>query len=453
MSISILKFGGTSMSDHHTWKKVLSIIGSYDQPVVVVSATARTTRMLLKAAEYATEGNTPKKEAEVASIQNRHIDIIDGFLEGSSSTEFKNRAFKHLEVCIERLNEYLNVIQSEGSISLKNRDAIASIGEQISSFLLVECGKAAGLNCKHIDARTIIKTDSTFGKANPDLNKISDEIKSLQLNIDAGSIPIMGGFYGEDENGDITTLGFEGSDYTASLIGAALMAETVEIWTDVSGVYTSDPRFIKDAKPISNLSYSEATEMAYYGAKVLHPSTLKPLQKLDIPLWVKNMFEADADGTKISNAAASAKTTLALSFSTDICIVTANAPETLMGYEFLRKVFATLESVNLPVELVTTTEASVSIAIPYSDAVPQLISKLLSFSTVSEEHKLGLIRIIGTSHSTIGTMKTSIFEGIDKTDIRMMSFSKGKKNLNIIVSEEDLIPTAQIIHTNCFSSN
>ncbi len=446
----VLKFGGTSMSDHHTWKQVLSIIGKYEHPVVVVSATARTTRMLLEAAELARSKDEEAMLDKADEIREKHVRIVKGFIGEDGDTEIRMRCLNHIEEQINTLELYLHQILSEGRISLKNRDALASIGERISSYLLVQCGIAAGMPCSFVDARDLISTDSTFGKANPMERQIRDNAEQLTAILGSGEIPITGGFYGKDAEGNITTLGFEGSDYTASLLGAALKASEVEIWTDVSGVYTSDPRYISHAKPIESLSYAEATEMAYYGAKVLHPSTLKPLQKLNIPLRVKNMFEPDAPGTGISSTSSGTGGMLAISFSADIAMLTANAPETVMGYSFLRMVFETLEKAALPVEVVTTTEASVSICIPMSEDIPALILELEKFSSVHLQSGMGLIRLIGSKHQKLGEMKHEIFRDMDGVGLHLLSYSRNKQNMNVIVGADQLIPVAQQIHKNCF---
>jgi aspartate kinase len=451
MKAVVLKFGGTSMSDHNTWKQVLSIIGKYEHPVVVVSATARTTRMLLEATELARQHKEEEMLDKADEIREKHVQIVKGFIGESGNTEIRMRCLNHIEELINTLEMYLKQILNEGRISLKNRDAVASIGERISSYLLVQCGIAAGMNCTFVDARDLITTDSTFGKANPDERSIRENAELLLDSLKRGEIPITGGFYGQDTEGQITTLGFEGSDYTASLLGAAVKAKEVEIWTDVSGVYTSDPRFIFDARPIPTLSYAEATEMAYYGAKVLHPSTLKPLQKLNIPLKVKNMFEPDDPGTRISESSSRTKGMLAISFSADIAMLTANAPETVMGYAFLRMVFETLEEAAMPVEVVTTTEASVSICIPMSEDIPALIRNLEKFSSVSLQNELGLIRLIGSKHQQLGEMKNEIFRDMDEVSLHMLSYSRNKQNMNVIVDAADLISVAQQIHFNCFN--
>ncbi|MDZ7771411.1 MAG: aspartate kinase [Balneolaceae bacterium] len=303
---TVLKFGGTSMGDEHTWKRVLDITARYERPWVVVSATARTTRRLIAAAESA--ATDPVKARDMAEeIDARHRKLITGFMDeyavdGPSSSREKEQeaCLGHLDRLSEILLGHLDAIREAGSLDDRTRDAVASIGERLSSRLLASCARAAGMQAQWVDARELIRTDDRFGGASPDLPFIRSAVSELLERWRGKAIPVMGGYYGQTANGNLTNLGFEGSDYTASLIGASLPCEAVEIWTDVSGVYTCDPRVVEGARPIPALSFREATELAWFGAKVLHPSTLKPASARNLTVRVKNIFEPEAPGTRIT---------------------------------------------------------------------------------------------------------------------------------------------------------
>ena len=453
MNIRILKFGGTSMNDRQTWKQVLEIIKKYEYPVVVVSATSRTTRQLIDAAKLATFGSLDEANSVADDFYDRHTTLIHAFLEENPHT--KNQLIK--ESCEKKLTEKSNLLKKlleyvhkQENLADNMQDAIMSIGEQVSSYLLAQCGLSLDMLTHFIDAKKIIKTDAEYGKANPNLGLIHQESGALKTILDDGFTPIIGGFYGEAPDGTTTTLGFEGSDYSASLIGGALHAQAIEIWTDVSGVFTGDPRFITDARPVPELSYFDATEMAYFGAKVLHPSTLKPAQERNIPVFVKNMFRPDDEGTKIVRESAHNREVLAMSFKGELAVLTVSAYETVMGYPFLTKVFAALEKLRLPVDAVNTTEASVTIALTDSGKLDKLSKDLIEVGTVKLEPNKGLISLIGCTFSKMDMLNEKVLSSIGATEIDMITFTKEKRILSFVVDEKKLTETAQSIHSRLF---
>lgn len=453
-NIHVLKFGGTSMGDEDTWRRVLDIAARYEQLVIVVSATSRTTRQLLAAADTALDNY--EESLEISSqIRSRHETLISRFLrhfDDYESTDARERCLNWIEKQVSDLNHHLKEIHEKKRINNARKDAVASIGEQLSSGLFATCGAVYGLNTTFVDARDIIKTDSDFGHANPDLQQIDEQVKKLTKQIEQHSIPVIGGYYGENDGGELTTLGFEGSDYTASLIGAALNCKAIEIWTDVSGIFTCDPRVVEDAVSIPEISFREATEMAYFGARVLHPSTLKPAAQKDIPVYVRNIFEPDHPGTKIYSKAESNGPVRALTFLEDVVIITVNAPSTLMGYHFLSNVFQTLERHHITVDIVTTTEASVSIALERPDKLELIISELEEIGEVTQTKQQGLISLIGFGLSNVESITNRVFSSIKGEPLSLISFSRDKRNLNLVLPEGDLLDTVRSIHHSLFST-
>ncbi len=301
---TVLKFGGTSMDDERSWRQVIDIVRRYDRPWVVVSATARTTRRLFEAADRAEDDLGAAREI-AEEIAGRHLTLIRRFMERYPEQRREGPLAlceEHVERCMQELDRRLEEIRG-GRRGGAVRDAVASVGEQLSSCLFAACARLEGLPARWVDARTLIRTDAQFGGAQPDTRRIGREAKRLAAELPAEAVPVMGGYYGESDTGEITTLGMEGSDYSASLVGAALGAEAIEIWTDVSGVYTCDPRCVEEARPLPGLTFREATRLAAYGAKVLHPSTLEPAEAENIPVFVKNIFAPGAEGTRIGREA------------------------------------------------------------------------------------------------------------------------------------------------------
>lgn len=453
MQINVLKFGGTSMADHKTWKQVLKIISNYEYPVVVVSATARTTRQLVEAGNLAAKGKLGEALEISNSIKERHNKIVADFLEENPHIKnklIKDSCIKNTEAKIGKLNKLLTYTERQGTLSPQMKDAISAMGEQISSYLLAQCGLALDMMTQHIEARKLIKTDSEYGKANPNRLLINQHCGSLETVLESGFTPIIGGFYGESKDKTVTTLGFEGSDYSASLIGGAIGAQTIEIWTDVSGVYTGDPRFIPEAKPLAEMSYFDATEMAYFGAKVLHPSTLKPAQERNIPVYVKNMFKPEDPGTKIVRDSKHDLDVLALSFKQNMATVTISAYETVMGYSFLTKVFSVLEKHRLAVDAVNTTEASVTIVLSDSEILDQLSKEFIEIGSVALEREKGLLTLIGCSINAADKLTDTIFSSLGEIDLNMISFTREKRILNVVMDDNDLVETAQKLHKRLF---
>lgn len=438
------------MGDEDTWRRVLDIIAEYRDPIVVVSATARTTRRLLAAAEKAAV--SMEEAYEISSeIRARHESLVKGFLErcdGGETDKIRERCLARIEELIEGLDHHLEAVNASKQPDAARKDAVAGIGERLSSFLFAECGRAYGLNTVFVDAAGVIKTDSDFGNASPDRAAISKNIPKVTTPVESGSIPVIGGYYGENERGKPTTLGFEGSDYTASLLGAAAGAEAIEIWTDVSGIYTCDPRVVQEAVPIPEISFREATELAYFGAKVLHPSTLKPAAENGIPVYVKNIFEPGHPGTKIHGRepADSKGAVRALTFLEDVVIITVTSPGTLMGYHFLGRVFETLEEHHITVDVVTTTEASVSIALRKPDMLGKIVSELQEFGTVSVTGQQGLVSLIGFSLNSSDEITERVFSSVNGSTLSLISFSRDKRNLNLVLPESSMIDTVRALH-------
>ena len=448
---SVLKFGGTSMGDAQSWQRVLKIINQYDHPFVVVSATAKTTRQLIAAAE---EAQTDREKAfEIAeNIRSRHHQIVLNFIDDyrEADADVKKECKRWIDDQISELKSRLADIHSEGTLSARMKDSVASTGERLSSYLFARCGTIFGLPTSWADAGETIRTDSEFGQANPDTEEIRQNTARLLANLGPEQIPVMGGYYGKDAEGNVTTLGFEGSDYSASLIGAAIEAETIEIWTDVSGVYTCDPRHVSRARPIPQLSYQEAAELAYFGAKVLHPFSTKPASAQNIPIRVKNIFEPVEPGTLISSESTEKEEVKAITFKDNCMIITVSSSNTVMGYEFLSGVFDTLRWHHLPVDVVTTTEASVSIAIENGERALKAAEQLTSYGSVETKSGQGVISLVGCrGHDPQGLIKR-VLGCMESSSVHLLSFSRSKGNMNVALDKKRLHSSVQEIHQELF---
>ena len=450
----VLKFGGTSMGDEGTWRQVLDLISRYENPVVVVSATARTTRQLIAAAELALT-DYDRALSISKEIQERHRMLVSNFLDhyrnrDEDVTTLKEECDEWIGTCIQQLQDELAHISDVQKISPRKRDAVAALGEKLSSRLLVHCARIYGFEAEWIDAAEIIHTDSDYGNATPDRDRIVSNVQKIRERLNRGTLPVLGGYYGSDSEGYTTTLGFEGSDYTASLIGAALHAGAIEIWTDVSGIYTCDPRVVEQARPIPELSFEEATELAYFGAKVLHPSTMKPAAEAGIPILVKNIFEPDQPGSVISESVKMPARARAISYLDNVDIITITAGDGLSGHEFLSRVFQILSKFHVPVDAVTTTEASVSIALEHPGRLEAIREELDMLGEIHITTGQALISLISCQIERSSEIAEQVLKAVANLPVSMLSFSRDKRNLNIATDTENVKDAVKAIHQSIF---
>lgn len=452
--MKVLKFGGTSMANEATWVQILNIIKSYEQPVIIVSATSGTTNSLLKAADLAKKGKLEEAYEVSKSIEEKHQNIINQFVAGlpeKPDQKVIDKCFDWIDEKTKILNNYLLGIGTLGELTPKSLDVISCIGERLSAFLLSECGHMAGMSTVFVDAREVIKTNSEFGKALPEMDKIKESAKFLAKEIDNGKIPIMGGFYGSNEDGEITTLGRGGSDYSASLVGLALETEAIEIWTDVDGMFTSDPRYIQNTRFIDAISFNEAAELAYFGAKVLHPATIQPAVEKNIPVYIKNTFKPEQTGTRISSNVPGTEIVRAIAFKKDIIVVTISSSRMLMAYGFLAKVFHIFEEFSVPVDLVSTSEVSISMSVDNKRNLDKVVDELQKIGKVNIRENQALISIVGRNFLESKGIASRSFGALKDVAIHLISQGSSDINLSLIVDNENAIAAVQALHDEFFN--
>jgi len=451
--MNILKFGGTSMADESTWQKVLEIIKSTEKPAVVVSATSQTTNALIKSAEQAKNGDIDKAKEISRGIAERHKTLVANFLQQNDikSPNTQKECDNYVDELIHHLNNFLMGIYTLGELTPKSMDTVSSIGERLSSYLLSECGNALGLNTFFVDSRTLLKTDSVFGRAKPDMEKISKAAEPLKDQISKSRIPIIGGFYGSNDKGEITTLGRGGSDYSASLFGLVLDANAIQIWTDVSGMFTSDPRFIEGTQPIPEIGFNEAAELAYFGARVLHPATIQPAVEKNIPVFVKNTFEPDKPGTRIVSDNKNSTAIRAIAFKKNIHIITISSSRMLMAYGFLSRVFDIFEQFHVSVDVVTTSEVSISMTVDSEDYLEEIINELSKTGEVNVTQNQGLVSVVGQNFLEATGIAAKTFSALDNIPIRMISQGSSNNNITLVVDNDDVIDAAQALHNSFFN--
>ncbi|MEK9137440.1 MAG: lysine-sensitive aspartokinase 3, partial [Bacteroidota bacterium] len=418
----VIKFGGTSLEDAHAMNNAIEIITreGHRSPLVVLSAVAGATNTLIKAAQLAHEGRFEEAKSILSELLERHVLILENLIE--KRTTIQGVIFD-VRRRFEELKNLCYGIAILGELTNRSLDAIASVGEQLSSMILTEAMKERELPVELIDARTFMVTDDQFTSAGPILELIEEKAKAVLLpRIEARKIVATQGFLGATMNGVTTTLGRGGSDYSAAIIGAALDAEEIQIWTDVDGVLTADPAVVPGARKIKVMSFREASELAYFGARVLHPSTILPAMKKKIPVYVLNSRRPTMNGTLI--AAEPPKTSSvvkSIAFKKGITVINVLSTRMLMAYGFLESIFSVFSKWKTAVDLVSTSEVCVSLTIDSTTYINEIVNDLKKFSEVSILPNKAIVCVVGDEMRNTPGVAAKIFNAIRDINIVMVS--------------------------------
>ncbi len=432
----VSKFGGTSMADFEAMQRCAGIVAENpERKIIVVSATAGTTNDLVV---LSASPSAQDQQAFLARIEKRHRDIIRHLHNAQEMEE----QFGHT---LDALKEHLS--QSKKDEAWK--DGLLAFGELMSSPIFTEVVRMMGVDAQWLDAREVIATDSRFGEAQPDVLKTATQAAKL----DNDQVYVTQGFIASDPAGNTTTLGRGGSDYSAALFAEATKAGRLEIWTDVSGVYTTDPRIVADAFPIHEITFSEAAELSTFGGKVLHPATLKPVIRSGAEVFVGSSLHPDSRGTLILHQATEKPAIRAISLRKNQTLVTVHSLEMLGRHGFLAHLFQVLANRNISVDLVTTSEVSVSLTLDTNtyaaspvDLSQDVIQELQTFSQVEIEKGLSLIALIGNELQATAGVSGSIFNELRDFNIRLICHGASKHNLCFLVAEEDAEEVVRLIH-------
>jgi aspartate kinase len=445
----VMKFGGSSVESKEAISRVAGIVRrqQHRHPVVVVSAMGKTTNKLLAAANEAAAGRRDQALAIIDELRGLHL--VDGLaLAGSAAAELDRFIRSHFE-WLEELVKGLAIV---GELSPRSTDAIASVGERLSSLIVAFAFRAAGMRAEHVDARRVILTDDRFTQAQPLLDETYALLAERVRPIAESSVVVMGGFISATADGHTTTLGRGGSDYSASLVGAGIDAEEIQIWTDVDGMLTADPRILPGGHRVKSISFAEAAELAYFGAKVLHPSTVLPAVAKNIPVLILNSRRPDAPGTKISSVPAPCKNAVkSISCKRDITILNIRSTRMLMAHGFLRRIFEIFDRYQTSVDMVSTSEVSVSLSIENTEHLPAISQELERFSEVSLEKGLAIVCLVGENIRHTPGIAGRAFQVLRQTNIRMISQGASLLNLGFVVSNAELSQAVKALHDEFFA--
>jgi len=461
MKPTIMKFGGTSVADADAFWNVADIIyvaaarAAADRlrPVVVVSAMSGFTDALLASVGEAIEANAESAGAELDQHFARHRKVVDALLPTEPADLFSLLEQSRSEIQA-LLSEVANESGSGNGRHKFYQDAVVSFGERLSSALLAAVLTERGVAAEQVDARQCIITDDNFTSATPLMEQtLAATRQQLQSRIDSAVVPVLGGFISATESGATTTLGRGGSDYTAAIVGAALAAEEIQIWTDVSGVLTADPRVVANARSIARLSFAEAAELAYFGAKVLHPKTLQPAVERDIPVRICNSRAPESESTLVgSETEKSQQTVKSIAHKSGVTTVQITSARMLGAYGFLKALFEVFDRHRTAVDVVTTSEVSVSLSLDDTSALPAIVEELEVFGSVSVEGGRAIVCVVGEGLRSTPGIAARIFSTISDINVSLISQGASRINLTFAVAEARVEEAVRRLHQEFFES-
>jgi aspartate kinase len=450
MSLVVMKFGGTSVEDPAAIGRTAAIVEGRlkagKKAIVVVSAMAKVTDQLLRAAAAAAQGDRTSALAISEGLRQRHRE---------TATALAKEPVELLAAIDERFNaldEILRGLSSIQELTPRTADLIVSFGEQLSSRIVAAAFCARGMDSVHADSREIVITDSQYQKAIPQDDLIEKAaLLKLKPLVDQGKTPVMGGFIGSNEDGVTTTLGRGGSDYTGALIGGATNAEAIEIWTDVDGIMTTDPRIVPEALRVKVISFEEAAELAYFGAKVLHPSTILPAVKKNIPVFVLNSRNAGCEGTRIISLAPHCKSPFkSIAVKKKLSIIDVVASRMLMTHGYMKSVFEVFDKHECAVDMVSTSEVSVSLTVDSNAKLPLIAADLGKLADVKYEGQKALVCLVGEDIRGQNGIAAQVFAAIKHINVRMISQGASEINMSFMVDEGDAEEAVRSLHAAFF---
>jgi aspartate kinase len=449
----VMKFGGTSVADAEAIARVVGIVkaaraSSGLPPVVIVSAMSGVTDRLLELTQAAEQRRDAHVLNGVAELSRRHFEALERLLPPEAAGD----VLPEIAAQLDDLRALLKATGILRAASPSAHDAIVCTGELMNSRILAAALQQAGVATAWVDARRTIVTDGAHTSAAPLAPETRDAVaREIVPRVADGRVPVLGGFVGATIQGVTTTLGRGGSDYSAAIIGAALDAREIQIWTDVDGMLTADPRVVANPRVVPHLSFGEASELAYFGAKVLHPSTILPAVAKDIPVRILNSRRPEASGTIISAEPPAADRPLAaVACKRHVTMVEITSTRMLMAHGFLRRVFEIFERYRTAVDVVTTSEVSVSVTVDEDRGLGDIVAALREFAEVSVEADLAILCAVGDNLRTDPRIAARVIGALEGFRVRMVSQAASRRNVTIVLSDADLAAAMSQLHDEFF---
>ena len=449
----VQKFGGTSVADPDAIRRLIDIVSTARAregrgPAVVVSAMSGVTDALLQIAVAAGSGHPDEALSRVEQLRGRHLEAARE-LAGASDA-----LVTPIDTQFDELASVVRALTVLREVSPRTLDVIAAMGELLSSRLVAAALHQAGVPAEWVDARRAIVTDDDHTRAVPKMRETTAALRASVLPVlDGGRVPVLGGFVGATLEGHTTTLGRGGGDYSGALVGAGVDAREIQIWTDVDGMLTADPRVIQAPRLVPLLSFDEAAELAYFGAKVLHPSTILPAVERNIPVRILNSRKASGSGTLITAGGSSSGSPLAaLACKRDVTVVDITSSRMLMAYGFLRQVFEVFEQFRTAVDVVTTSEVSVSVTVDDRRHLDAIVEALKRYGEVAVEPEMALLCAVGDRLRNEPEIAARVVSVLEEVPLRMISQAASRRNITVVMRQADLPHAMQRLHDEFFAS-
>ncbi len=434
--MKVLKFGGTSVGSAASIRNVKKIISGVEgEKIVVLSAMAGVTNSLVQINECFKNGNVQEASVFTDLLKQKHLEVIRELIPGDNLS-----VNNHVLQSFEKLEEILHEDHSE------NAEArILTFGESILTYIVSNYFEYEGLNNTLLDAKKFMHVSNL---ENPDTHKVGRLLEEYLKDKQKNEVYITQGFVRIDKFNRINTLKRGGSDYTSTILGAAVQAEEIQIWTDIDGFHNNDPRYVENTHPLSHLTFEEAAELAYFGAKILHPQTVSPVIGKNIPIFLKNTFTPDAQGTKISNEVIR-RGLKAISAKDDITAIKIKSNRMLMAHGFLKKIFEVFDAQETSIDMITTSEIAISLTIDDTKNLDAILNGLKAYGEITVDHNHSIICVVG--EGLIEEKNTArLFEVLKDIPIRMISYGGSLNNVSLLVSTENKIAVLQALHQKLF---
>ncbi|HMS65391.1 MAG TPA: aspartate kinase [Ignavibacteria bacterium] len=447
----VMKFGGTSVQDSSAINNLVEIVRSrlHENPVVVCSAISGMTDTLLDLGQIAVNGNFKETEYILESILQRHFLIIE---ESFKQSEEKQETINKVNVILNQLKETVTGIHLLSELTERSIARILSFGEILSSSIISDILKFNGINSQFTDARDFIKTKGGYRNADPDNNMIEKLVPSyLKQIIGNGQIPVTQGFIGSDKNGNTTVFSRGGSDFTASLIGMALNVKEIEIWTDVNGILSADPRIVRNPMVLNEITFEEASELAFFGAKVLHPSTILPAVKKNIDVRILNSQNPEFKGTLIAkNKKINQLPVKTITYKKNITVLNISSDESLNASLFFKKIFEVFDKYEIAADLITISGINASVSLEENEQLNDIAEELSAFSHVKTDINKSQVCIVGSNLKHIKGIESKVFRELEKYNLSMISQGASLLSFSFVIERDALESVINILHKRFF---
>ena len=438
--MKVLKFGGTSVGSPENMRAVMNIIANGEKKIVVLSAMSGTTNTLVEISGYLKKKNREAAGMLIGQLESGYKKVVNQIY---TTEDNRVNGLQIIKSSFKTIKSF-----TSGRFTLAGENTILSMGEMISTQLFTLLMKENGHDAKFLPALDFMRIDE---EKMADSQYIDNHIEPVLEELGDADYYITQGYICRNANGEIDNLQRGGSDYTASLIGAAIDAEEIQIWTDIDGFHNNDPRFVENTKKIDHLSFYEAAELAYFGAKILHPQTVYPARVQDIPVRLKNTMNPDDEGTLITSETTGAGIK-AVAAKDGITAVKIRSDRMLMAYGFLKNVFKIFEKYKTPIDMISTSEVAVSLTIDNIDHIKRIRNDLNKFGSVEVQHNMTIICIVGDIIAEERGFASKVFDALDDIPIRMISYGGSRYNISVLVPSSHKENTLRALSENLLNN-